>query len=107
QLRRLYDPQNPAATLFTGVTTNPPLSYQAIQDDPQRWTAWVEAFARDHPGLDAPGIAWELYKEIVRLGAQAYLPVFEKTDRAYGHLSAQVNPYDCFSAEEMLRQALE
>lgn len=107
QLRRLYDPQNPAATLFTGVTTNPPLSYQAIQDDPQRWAAWVDAFARDHPELDAAGVAWELYKEIVRLGAQAYLPVFEKTDYTYGHLSAQVNPYTCFSAEEMLSQALE
>lgn len=107
QLRRLYDPHNSAATLFTGVTTNPPLSYQAIQADPARWTAWVEAFARSHPDLDARQVAWELYKEIVRLGAREFLPVYERTDFRYGHLSAQVNPYDCYSEERMLGQALE
>lgn len=107
QLRRLYDPQNPAATLFTGVTTNPPLSYQAIQDDPARWTAWVEDYSRRHPNLNAEQIAWELYKEIVRQGALQFLPVFERTDYAYGHLSAQVNPYAFFDAEAMFAQALE
>jgi transaldolase len=107
QLRRLYDPKNPAATLFTGVTTNPPLSYQAIQDDPERWSAWVLAFARSHPGLGSEPVAWELYKEIVRLGAREYLPVFERTDHRYGHLSAQVNPYTFFDVERMVSQAVE
>lgn len=107
QLVRLYDPQNPSATLFTGVTTNPPLSYQAIQDDPERWQAWVIAFARQHPDLKAGQIAWELYKEIVRQGARAYLPVFERTDYRYGHLSAQVNPHAFFNEEEMVSQAQE
>ena len=46
QLRRLYDPSHPAETLFTGVTTNPPLSYQAIQDDPARWSAWARAVSQ-------------------------------------------------------------
>jgi transaldolase len=107
QLQRLYDPQNPAATLFSGVTTNPPLSYHAIQDDPKRWTDWVANFARGHPDLEATKIAWELYKEIVRLGALEYLPVFERSDRKYGHLSAQVNPYTFFDTQEMVSQALE
>ncbi len=107
QLRRLYDPQNPADTLFTGITTNPPLSFQAIQDDPARWAAWVEDFSRNHPDFSAGQIAWDLYKEIVRLGAQAFLPVYERTDFTYGHLSAQVNPYQFFDEEQMLSQALE
>jgi transaldolase len=107
QLRRLYDPQNPAATLFSGVTTNPPLSYQAIQDNPKRWSAWVADFAMQHPDLDAAQIAWELYKEIVRLGALEYIPVFERSDFSYGHLSAQVNPYTFFDMEKMVSQALE
>ena len=107
QLRRLYDPQNPAATLFTGVTTNPPLSYKAIQDDPARWSKWVKDYAAQHPDLEATKIAWDLYKEIVRLGASAYLPVFERSDYRYGHLSAQVNPYAFFDTETMVAQALD
>jgi transaldolase len=107
QLRRLYDPENPAATLFTGVTTNPPLSFQAIQDNPNRWSAWVTDFSTRHPDLDAAQIAWELYKEIVRLGALEYIPVFERSDFSYGHLSAQVNPYTFFDMEKMVSQALE
>jgi transaldolase len=107
QLHRLYDPQNPAATLFTGVTTNPPLSYQAIQDNPHRWSAWVADYSARHVDLEAAQVAWELYKEIVRLGALAYLPVFERSDYSYGHLSAQVNPHTFFDTEKMVSQALE
>jgi transaldolase len=107
QLRRLYDPQNPGATLFTGVTTNPPLSYQAIQDNPRRWSTWVAEYAARHPGLDATQVAWELYKEIVRLGALEYLAVFERSDYSYGHLSAQVNPNTFFDTDQMMSQALE
>ena len=107
QLQRLYDPGNPQATLFTGVTTNPPLSYQAIQDDPARWAAWALHHAEHHPDQSAAQVAWEMYKEIVRLGAMIYLPVYERTDFCYGHLSAQVNPYTFFDANNMLNQALE
>ena len=107
QIHRLYDPQNPAATLFTGVTTNPPLSNKAIQDDPARWAAWVRETAGRRPDLETHQLAWELYKEIVRLGAQEYLPVYERTDCCYGHLSAQVNPYTFFDAQQMFDQALE
>jgi len=107
QLRRLYDPEHPASTLFTGVTTNPPLSYQAVQDNPARWQAWVVDFADRHPHLDDAQVAWELYKEIVRLGAEAYMPVFNRTDFAYGHLSAQVNPHTFFDTDPMVSQALE
>ena len=107
QLRRLYDPGHPARTLFTGVTTNPPLSYLAIQDDPDRWSAWVREDASAHPDRDATRAGWELYKEIVRQGAELFRPVYEASDYAYGHLSAQVDPYTFFNAEAMLGQALE
>lgn len=107
QLQRLYDPDHPETTLFTGVTTNPPLSFQAIQDDPARWTAWVTDHASRHPDEGAVQIAWELYKTIVSLGAETYLPVYERSGRAYGHLSAQVNPYAFFDSEAMVAQALE
>jgi len=35
QLKRMYDTENPTNTIFGGVTTNPPLSLQAIEDDPK------------------------------------------------------------------------
>lgn len=107
QLRRLFDPENPADTLFTGVTTNPPLSYQAVQNDPARWSAWVAEHALRHPDQDPKQVGWELYKETVRSGARVYLPVYERSDFCYGHLSAQVNPYTFFDADAMVQQALE
>lgn len=107
QLHRLYDPEHVEKSLFTGVTTNPPLSYQAILDDPGRWSAWVKTYFHDHADQDASQIAWELYKEIVRLGASAYLPLFTHSGYTYGHLSAQVNPYTFFEGDLMLAQALE
>jgi transaldolase len=107
QLRRLFDPQNPRATLFTGVTTNPPLSLAAINDNPARWAAWVENYARAHPGQTPGEVGWALYKEIVRLGAEVYMPVFEASDYAYGHLSGQVDPHYFFDADTMFDQAVE
>lgn len=107
QLQRLYDPENPADTRFTGVTTNPPLSFQAIQDDPPRWSAWVAKYIAQHPDQKATQVGWELYKEIVRLGAVMYMPVYKRTDYCYGHLSGQVNPYTFFDTDTMVEQALE
>jgi transaldolase len=107
QLRRLYDPSHPAETLFTGVTTNPPLSYLAIHDDPARWSAWVREHGLAHPHRDATGVGWALYREIVRQGAELFRPVYEASDHSYGHLSAQVNPYTFFDADAMLGQALD
>ena len=107
QLRRLYDPSHPAETLFTGVTTNPPLSYQAIQDDPALWSAWVKEHGLAHPDRDATQVGWALYEETVRQGAELFRPVYEASDHSHGHLSAQVDPYTFFDAEAMLSQALD
>jgi len=107
QLRRLYDPSHPAETLFTGVTTNPPLSYQAIQDDPARWSTWVREHGLAHPDRDATQVGWALYEETVRQGAELFRPVYETSDYSHGHLSAQVDPYTFFDAEAMLSQALK
>jgi transaldolase len=107
QLQRLYDPDNPAETLFTGITTNPPLSFQAIQDNPSRWSAWAADYRLTHPDQDAAAVGWALYKEIVRQGSELFRPVYEHSDHAYGHISAQVNPYTFFEPKMMLSQALE
>ena len=51
-------------------------------------------------------MGWALYEETVRLGAELFLPVYEASDHAHGHLSAQVDPYTFFDASAMLGQAL-
>jgi transaldolase len=107
ELLRLFDPEKPENTLFRGVTTNPPLSLAAMQNDPQRWSSWIQDYATTHPGCSVEDAYWALYKEIVRLGAQAFAPVFEKSGYLYGYLSGQVDPRRFFDDETMLKQALD
>jgi transaldolase len=106
-LLRLWDPDHPETTLFRGVTTNPPLSLAAMRDDPQRWTQWIRTYHAAHPDANDERTFWALYKEIVRLGAAAFNPLFEATGYKYGHISAQVDPRDSFNTEAMLREAIE
>lgn len=107
ELLRLWDPERPTDTLFRGVTTNPPLSLAAMRDDPNRWAASIAMYQGDHPSAGPEEIFWELYKVIVRLGAEALRPLFEASSRRYGHISAQVDPRNPFDSDRMLKQALE
>ena len=107
QIKRLYDPENPTATLFRGVTTNPPLSLAAIHDDPTRWQTWINEYLKTHPQADEEEVAWNLYKEVVIRGAKAFQPLFEASGYRYGHISAQVYPRAAFDEKTMLAQALE
>lgn len=107
QLRRLYDPDNTTQSLFRGVTTNPPLSLNAIKDDPERWKAWIQIYQKENPAACVNEVFWELYKEIVRTGAQIFLPIFNASGYRFGHISGQVDPRAAFDADRMLAQALE
>jgi transaldolase len=107
QLLRLWDPENPSATLFRGVTTNPPLSLAAIRDDPSRWATWIASYHAAKQNANVEEIFWALYKEIVRLGAAAFKPLHESSGYRYGHISAQVDPRYAFDTEAMLHQASE
>jgi transaldolase len=105
QLKRLFDPENSGATFFRGVTTNPPLSFNAIKDDPQFWTNFVKELIRANPEKGVEEIFWLTYKEVVKRGAEFFLPVWEKSDHKYGCLSGQVDPRYVFDTEEMFAQA--
>ncbi len=107
QLKKWYDPATPEKTLFAGVTTNPPLSLAAMKNDPPRWEAWIKEYQSKHPQADVEEIFWELYKEIVRLGAEAFMPLFKSSGYLKGYLSGQVDPRRFFDGDIMLRQALE
>jgi transaldolase len=91
---------------FRGVTTNPPLSLQAVKLDPAGWTKRVQDIAKADPALDVEGVYWAAYLELVKLGADAILPVYEKSGGKYGFLSGQVDPRFVRDGEAMLRQGL-
>ena len=107
QLRRLFDPDNPSETLFRGVTTNPPLSLDAIKDNPSFWADLVRALIRENPDKGVEEIFWMTYKEVVKRGAEFFLPLWEKSEHRYGYLSGQVDPRDVYEADRMFAQALE
>jgi transaldolase len=69
QFARMYDENNPQVQLFRGVTTNPPLSLQAIQDNPAYWEKVAHDILTDNSDLDKEGLFWELYKRVVKRGS--------------------------------------
>ena len=109
QLDRLYDQDiiDSKGTMgFRGVTTNPPLSLQAIQLDPQGWTKTIKDIAAADKALAVEGVYWATYLDLVKKGAAAIRPVFEKSGYKYGMLSGQVDPRFVTDGERMLAQGL-
>lgn len=106
QLTRFYEPDNAAEMGFRGVTTNPPLSLQAVQLDPAGWTKLVKDIAASDRSLDVEGVYWKMYLHLVKLGADAIRPKFEASGYKYGMLSGQVDPRFVTDGEAMLEQGL-
>lgn len=106
-LDRYYISDRPMEQLFRGVTTNPPLSGAVIKDDSGFWRELSIEIKRRNPGFSTHQVWWEVYKEVVRRGAEKYLGVFRQSDYRYGYLSGQVDPRDYEDEEAMRKQALE
>jgi transaldolase len=107
QFARMYDAGDPMSQLFRGVTTNPPLSLQAIKDDPPRWEAEAKKILAENEDLDTEGLFWELYKQVVKQGSDMFLPLFEASGYKEGFLSGQCDPRSAFDKDAMLAQAAE
>ncbi|MCV2869700.1 hypothetical protein OEW28_13785 [Defluviimonas sp. WL0002] len=110
QLKRLFDTATVArdGTMgFGGVTTNPPLSLQAIQNDPAFWIGEIGRIAAENPGEDVEGIYWKTYLEVVRRSAEMILPVYDASNGRHGHLSGQVDPRFVTDYDRMLSQGLQ
>lgn len=107
QLSRLYNVDAPAKSVFRGCTTNPPLSWQAIQSDPSFWNDQVGEIIRSHPGLDVQELVWLTYKEVVKRGAEMYMPIFEATRGRFGWISGQLDPRLFTETRQMVRDAEE
>ena len=109
QLTRFYDEatiQREGTMGFRGVTTNPPLSLQAIKLAPEIWAAEIKQIAAKNPGLDYEGVYWAMYLDLVKKGADAIRRVFETSGGKYGFLSGQVDPRFVSDGDKMLAQGL-
>ena len=110
QLVRLFDADTIEAEGrmgFRGVTTNPPLSLQAIKLAPDVWAARIKEIAKADPSLDVEGVYWKLYLELVAKGARTILPVYKASGGKYGMISGQVDPRWVRDGRRMLEQGLE
>ena len=105
--KRYFISDKPLEQLFRGVTTNPPLSWAAVNDDPGFWREWAIEQKRKNPDASAHDIWWMMYREIVKRGAERYLGVFNRSGFQYGYLSGQVDPRDYDNEAVMKKQALE
>jgi len=106
QLNRLYDAANPTDSLFVGCTTNPPLSWQAIQKDRPRWDAWVKAEHKTHPEMNQAQLFWHTYLAVVAAGAAAFQPVWKKSGHKLGYVSGQVDPRILTDMDTMIEQGV-
>ncbi len=107
QLLRLYNAEHPEQSVFRGCTTNPPLSWGAVQSDPKYWGEWVSELCKANPDLSQKRLAMLTYKEIVRRGAEKYLPMFEATNGRFGWISGQLDPRLFTETDQMIEAADE
>jgi len=110
QLLRLFnagDARDRGVIGFGGATTNPPLSLQAIQNDPEFWIAEIRRIAAKNPRADVEKVYRLAYLETARRGAEMILPVFLATSWRYGCVSGQIDPRFFTDCERMLAQGLE
>jgi len=106
QLKRLYDPEHPENTLFRGVTTNPPLSLNVLKTLEAPMAQLVDSLIEKNPCVDKEELFWLTYKEVVRRGAEKFLPLFRKTNYRYGYLSGQVDPRAKNDTDKMIARPL-
>ena len=107
QLNRIYVLDDPAKSLIRGCTTNPPLSLGAVKNDLTYWNEWVDNLIISNPGLSQHEYFWLTYREVIRLGAQMMLPIWEATGGRYGYISGQLDPRLITETEKMIEMAKE
>lgn len=107
QLQRLLNLNDVENSLVRGVTTNPPLSYNVVKNDPETWTEIIRQKIEENPGMTVEQIFWLTYKEVIRRGAEIVKPIWEKSNHKYGYLSGQIDPRFAFDFDTMLQMGLE
>ncbi|MFZ2098833.1 MAG: transaldolase family protein [Anaerolineales bacterium] len=107
QLARLYNAEVPSQSIFRGCTTNPPLSWQAVQSDLKFWGQWIDDLLQSNSNFALKELTWLMYKEVVKRGAEMYMPIFEASRGRFGWISGQLDPRLFTETEQMIHDAEE
>ncbi len=107
QLARLYNHVAPAQSVSRGCTTNPPLSWQAVQANPEFWSNWIDDKIQSTPAATLEELTWLTYKEVVKRGAEMYLPIYEASKGRFGWISGQLDPRLFTETDRMIYDAEE
>jgi transaldolase len=92
-------------SLVRGSTTNPPLTWQAIEGEPTKWSFWLKSQLEAEPNLTAREAMWRLFIEVAVQGADRLTPIFEASGCRNGYVCCQVDPRDMTNLDAMLEQA--
>ena len=77
--------------LFRGCTTNPPLSWAVLKNRKEEWAAIIREKRKGYKGRSKYGLHLQVYAEVVKRGAECFMPLFEASGGKYGHISGQVD----------------
>ncbi len=86
-----------------GVTTNPVLTYKALEADPAFWQPEVDKIPDD---LSPAERAEALLRMVAVHAAKKFEPVYKETEGAHGYALGQLNPAICCDSELMIAQGL-
>ena len=86
-----------------GVTTNPILTYKALQENPGYWEEKISHIAQDAAPEER---AEELLRVVTVEAAKQFEQIYVKTNKQNGYALGQLNPAICHDSGLMLAQAL-
>ena len=89
-------------SLIQGCTTNPPLTWAAIEADPATWDAWTREQARTL--TDPQALTWALYREVVRRGVDMLAETYRASGGQRGFICGQVDPRDVTDRAAMVAE---
>lgn len=90
--------------VLVGCTTNPPLTAQAVEYDPDTWARRLGEIAG---GAASPREAmWKLYERVVREGADRFRGLYDGSSKSLGYLSGQVDPRELEDTAAMVAMGI-
>ncbi len=107
QLARLFNAQDPPKSVSRGCTTNPLLSWQVVQSDPEFWARWIDEQIHQNTQASIEALTWLTYKEVVKRGAELYMPIYQASHARFGWLSGQLDPRLFTETDKMVHDAEE
>jgi len=78
--------------IFSGCTTNPPLSWNVLKTRKEEWDKIIVEKRKAYTGKSKYGLFLNVYFEVVKRGGEKLLPIFELSNGKLGHISGQIDP---------------